>query len=131
MASLHPQIVSALEAMAKAQLRPVEELTPSEARAQMEATARSRKAEPLPVAGVEERPIPGPAADIPVRLYRPPAVEAGPVPAIAYYHGGLRRTDAKADDLAPAFGRDRHSDYRRDRDNAAAVADFEVGGIKP
>ena len=76
MASLHPQIVSALEAMAKAQLRPVEELTPSEARAQMEATARSRKAEPLPVAGVEERPIPGTAADIPVRLYRPPAVEA-------------------------------------------------------
>jgi acetyl esterase len=88
MPSLHPQIVSALEAMAKAQLRPIEELTPAEARAQMEMTARARKAEPLPVAGVEERLIPGPASEIAVRLYRPPAAEVGPVPAITYYHGG-------------------------------------------
>jgi len=88
MPSLHPQIVAALEAMAKAQLRPIEELTPAEARAQMEATARSRKAEPLPVAGVEERLILGPANDIRVRLYRPEAADRGPVPAIAYYHGG-------------------------------------------
>ncbi len=28
----------------------------------------------------------------------------------------------QADDLAPAIGVDRHGDYRRDRDDAAAVA---------
>ena len=40
-------------------------------------------------------------------------------------------TDAEPDDLAPAFGGDRHGDYRRDRDDAAAVADLEVGGVEP
>ncbi len=86
MPTLHPQIVQVLEAMAKAQLPPIEAMTPAEARAQMEATARARKAEPMPVARVEERQIPGPASDIRLRLYWPDA--AAPVPAIAYYHGG-------------------------------------------
>ena len=86
MPSLHPQILQVLEAMAKAELRPIEAMTPAEARAQMEATARARQAEPLPVAKVEERLIPGPADEIRLRLYWPNA--AGPVPAIVYYHGG-------------------------------------------
>ena len=86
MPTLHPQIVQVLEAMAKAELRPIEAMTPAEARAQMEATARARKAEPLPVARVEERPIPGPGGEIRLRLYWPES--ATPVPAIVYYHGG-------------------------------------------
>ncbi|HTT81747.1 MAG TPA: alpha/beta hydrolase, partial [Stellaceae bacterium] len=57
-----------------------------EARAQMEATAQSRKAEALPVARVEDRTMPGPAGPIRLRLYWPEA--AGTVGAIAYYHGG-------------------------------------------
>src|SRR5580700_11905840 len=84
--SLHPQIREVLRAMAEAKLRPVEEMTPAEAREQMEATARARKAEPLPVARVEERLTPGPAGEIRLRLYWPQA--AAPVPAILYYHGG-------------------------------------------
>jgi acetyl esterase/lipase len=52
----------------------------------MEATAQSRKAEPLPVARIEERAIPGPAGNIRLRLYWPNA--AAPFPAIVYYHGG-------------------------------------------
>src|SRR6266851_9019662 len=90
MATLHPQIVKALAAMKKAGLRPIESMSPSEARAQMEATAMSRKAEPLPVARVEERMIPGPAGPLRVRLYWPNAIPnaAGPLPAIGYYHGG-------------------------------------------
>src|SRR5712671_5468742 len=86
MAQLHPQIREVLRVMAEAQLRPVEEMTPAEAREQMEATARARKAEPLPVSRVEERLIPGPTGDIRLRIYWPHA--AGTVPAIAYYHGG-------------------------------------------
>src|SRR5215813_13552276 len=86
MPSLHPQIREVLRVMAEAQLRPIEEMTPGEARQQMENTARARKAEPLPVARVEERMIPGPAGEIHLRLYWPQ--EAAPVPAIVYYHGG-------------------------------------------
>src|SRR5882672_9861530 len=86
MPTLHPQIVSALEAMEKLGLQPIEAMTPVEARAQMEATSQSRKAEPLPVARVEEREIPGPAGPIRLRLYWPNAT--GKLPAIAYYHGG-------------------------------------------
>jgi acetyl esterase len=52
----------------------------------MEATAQSRKAEPLPVDRVEERMIPGPAGDIRLRIYWPNS--AVPVPAIVYFHGG-------------------------------------------
>jgi acetyl esterase len=84
--NLHPQIQEVLRVMAEAKLRPIEAMTPAEAREQMEATARARKAEPLPVAKVEERMIPGPAGLIRLRLYWPQA--AGPVPAIVYYHGG-------------------------------------------
>src|SRR5271155_4922871 len=88
MPTLHPQIVLVLEAMAKAGLRPIEAMTPAEARAQMEMTAQARQAEPLPVAKVEERLIPGPAGEIRLRLYWPPPNAAGPEPAILYYHGG-------------------------------------------
>jgi acetyl esterase/lipase len=86
MPSLHPQIVKALEAMARLNLQPIEALSPVEARRQMEETAKSRKAEPLSVARIEERTMPGPAGPVPLRLYWPEAT--GPVPAIAYYHGG-------------------------------------------
>ena len=86
MPSLHPQIVKALEVMQQLGLKPIEAMTPAEARAQMEETAQSRKAEPLPVARVEDRTMAGPAGPIRLRLYWPEA--AGPVPAIAYYHGG-------------------------------------------
>jgi acetyl esterase len=86
MPKLHPQIEAVLKAQAAAGLRPIEALNPAEARAQMEETARARKAEPLPVARVEERMIPGPEGPIRLRLYWPKV--AGTAPAIVYYHGG-------------------------------------------
>jgi acetyl esterase len=86
MPNLHPQIVRALDIMKQIGMKPIEAMTPAEARQQMEETARSRKAEPLPVARVEEREIPGPAGPIRVRIYWP--IAAGTPPAIAYYHGG-------------------------------------------
>ncbi|MGE0257197.1 MAG: alpha/beta hydrolase [Alphaproteobacteria bacterium] len=91
MPTLHPQIVAVIEAMRRAGLQPIEALSPADARRQMEDTAKSRKAEPLPVGRVEERAIPGPAVPIRVRLYWPEGSggeAAGAVPAIAYYHGG-------------------------------------------
>jgi acetyl esterase len=86
MPNLHPQIQQVLKVMAELNLKPIEAMTPAEARVQMETTAQSRKAEPLPVAKVEERVMPGPAGDIRLRLYWPNA--AVPMPAILCYHGG-------------------------------------------
>ncbi len=86
MPRVHPQIAEVLKAQAAAKLRPIETLTPAAARAQMEETARARKAEPLPVAQVEDRVIPGPGGPMTLRLYWPNAT--APVPAIVYYHGG-------------------------------------------
>lgn len=86
MPSLHPQIQQVLKAMAEAQLQPIEEMTPAEAREQVEATARARKAEPLSTARVEHRTISGPAGGIRLRLYWPEA--PAPTPLIVYYHGG-------------------------------------------
>jgi acetyl esterase len=86
MPTLHPQIIRAIEATQRAGMKPIEALTPDAARQQMEETAKSRKAEPLPVARIEERTMAGPGGPIGVRLYWPEA--AGTLPAIAYYHGG-------------------------------------------
>jgi acetyl esterase len=86
MTQLHPQIREVLRAMAEARLRPIEEMTPAEAREQMETMARTRKGEPLPVAKIEERLVPGPGSEIRMRLYWPEATP--PVPAIVYFHGG-------------------------------------------
>jgi acetyl esterase len=87
MTHLHPQVREVLSVMAEAGLRPIEEMTPAEAREQMEATARARKAEPLSVGKVEERVFPGPGGMLRVRLYWPQP-SAAPVPAIVYFHGG-------------------------------------------
>lgn len=43
-------------------------------------------AQPVPVAEVENRAIPGPAGEIPVRIYTPEG--EGPFPVLVYFHGG-------------------------------------------
>lgn len=87
--ALHPQIQQALKAMAEAKLRPIEEMTPAEARAQMDAVAKARAAAfpPTEVARIEEREIPGPAGAMRARFYWPKGA-AGAVPALLYFHGG-------------------------------------------
>ncbi len=84
---LHPQIVEVMQAMERAQLRPIEAMTPVEARAQMEAVAKARNADPTKVGKVEERSIPGPGGPIPLRLYWPPRGGVR-LPVIVYFHGG-------------------------------------------
>ncbi|MGV0815592.1 alpha/beta hydrolase fold domain-containing protein [Mycolicibacterium boenickei] len=52
--------------------------------------ASRRPAKPVLVAGVENRAIPGPAGDIPVRIYHPiEAKDTGTgLPVLVYFHGG-------------------------------------------
>ncbi len=42
----------------------------------------------VPIGAVEDRVIPGPDCDIPVRLYTPPDATTSPLPALVFYHGG-------------------------------------------
>lgn len=42
----------------------------------------------VPVGSIENITIPGPAGDIPARLYTPVAAGAGPLPALVFFHGG-------------------------------------------
>jgi acetyl esterase len=84
---LHPQIKTVLAAMAAANLRPFEAMTPTEAREQVEANARANKAErPVLDGGISDRSIPGSLGAIGIRIYRPS--NQPNLPVIVYYHGG-------------------------------------------
>lgn len=85
---LKPQLIELLEAGRQAGLKPISVLTPVEARAQMEATVNARELPPVEVGAVEDRVIPGPAGELPVRFYHPQGSGQGPQGALIYYHGG-------------------------------------------
>lgn len=83
--ALHPVIRSLLDAEAAG---PSFEALPfSEFRALREAVMLGRPKRHEPVGSVEDGTIPGPAGEIPVRIYRP-AGGGGPQPIVAYFHGG-------------------------------------------
>ena len=84
-ASVHPQLVPVLEALA-ANFPPFETLTPDAARLTMLQMVRARKAPPVAVASIEDRTFPGPAGAVPIRIYRP--IEKRTDGAVIYYHGG-------------------------------------------
>ncbi|MBC7790136.1 MAG: alpha/beta hydrolase [Anaerolineae bacterium] len=74
--------------------KPIETLTPAEARKQPTPADAVKKllekqgksTAPEPVAKVVDRKIAGPGGQIPIRIYTPAG--AGPFPVIVYYHGG-------------------------------------------
>ena len=75
-----------LEQAKAAAIPPMHELGPDGARQAM-LDGRVNDVDPPPVARVEEHAIPGPAGDIPLRCYYPPADAATPG-ALLYFHGG-------------------------------------------
>ena len=82
---LDPQIQAVLEAMASAGIRPVQELTPSEAREQFDSMVKARSLETQPIGDVVAREVPGAAGPLPARVYtplesEPPAAGAGLLP---------------------------------------------------
>ncbi|NKB49880.1 MAG: alpha/beta hydrolase fold domain-containing protein [Alphaproteobacteria bacterium] len=86
--ALHPQVVTLIEKMAAADLKPVVEMTPVDARAQFDSVAGPPLEERTPVGSIEDIRVPGPAGALTVRLYRPQAEAAGPLPLLVYFHGG-------------------------------------------
>jgi len=83
---LDPQMKALLDQIAALGGKPFHFGTPEEARAGINALIGMVAGPPEQVAKVEDRKIPGPGGEIPVRIYTP----AGAVPmgALLYFHGG-------------------------------------------
>ncbi|ETX00261.1 MAG: lipase [Candidatus Entotheonella factor] len=80
---LDPQAQSVLDVVAALNLPANHTVSPDEARANAKMRPRAEGPE---VAKVEDRLIPGPGTDIPVRIYTPAG--PGPFPILAWFHGG-------------------------------------------
>lgn len=82
---LDPVTEAFLKELVEANIPPLDAGSVEEARANALGMA-AIQGEGEPVAHVENRRIPGPAGDLPVRVYRPEG--DGPFPAFVYLHGG-------------------------------------------
>lgn len=86
--------LAVLDALAALNGKPIESLSPSEARQQPTPTdavksvlmKEERAVAPEPVGSVADRTIPGPGGPLPVRVYTPEGT--GTFPVIVYFHGG-------------------------------------------
>lgn len=83
--SLDPQVQGLLEMMAAAGGPPLSTMSVEEARAGLIGMA-ALSGEPQAVGKVEDRVIPGPDGQIPVRIYTPEGT--GPFPLLVFFHGG-------------------------------------------
>jgi acetyl esterase/lipase len=89
-----PQMQAVLDKLASLRPKPLETLSPEEARHQptiadaVKALMQERRmsTDPEPVGKIEDRNIAGAAGEIPARIYWPAG--AGPFPVILYIHGG-------------------------------------------
>lgn len=85
---MHPQIIELLDSLKDIGLRRIEDMTPEEARAQMLSMVKARGVVPEDVGSVLDRSIPGPAGDIPIRVYWPKDGDGATLPVLVYFHGG-------------------------------------------
>ncbi|WP_257297942.1 alpha/beta hydrolase [Haloarchaeobius sp. FL176] len=81
----HPQVQALLTMIESMDAPKPHEMSPQQARATMDPLF-ARAAGEEPVDAVEDRTIPGPGGDIPVRIYRPES--EGPHPTVVFFHGG-------------------------------------------
>ena len=93
-AKLDPQMKAVLDAWMTAKPKPIEKLSPGEARMQplpgvgvmKVLQMQGKSTAPEAVGSVKMQSIPGPAGNIPVRVYKPKG--NGPFPVLVYIHGG-------------------------------------------
>lgn len=85
---LDPEAQVILEQLAEANFTLTRDLTPAQSRDGLRALflAAAAEHEQVPVADVENRTIPGPASELPVRIYTPQG--SAPFPILVYFHGG-------------------------------------------
>jgi acetyl esterase len=86
--SLDPDDQQVLDMMKAAGRPPVAELPPEEARKMYRASRGPLQPELPDMAELRNLSAPGPAGDIPLRLYRGMGTKPGPLPVLVFYHGG-------------------------------------------
>lgn len=107
-AKAEPHMQKVLDTLGTLGGKPIETLTPAEARKQptpadavkklLQQQGKSTK--PEAVANVKSMTIPGPMGDIPIHIYTPKG--SGPFPVMVYYHGGgFVIADTKTYDATP------------------------------
>lgn len=84
---LNPQIELLLKNIKESGGKPFEAMTPTECRVAVQGF-KALGGLPEPVASVEHDFVPGPSADLPIRVYRPLSPGYGPFAALVYFHGG-------------------------------------------
>ena len=92
---LSPDMKKVLDKLATLGGKPIETLSPAEARQQPTVadaakallTDEKKSSAPIAMAKVEEKTIPSPSGPIPVRVYTPKGGKA-PYPVVVYFHGG-------------------------------------------
>ena len=93
-AQADPQMQAVLDQLATMGGKPIETLTPDEARKQPTPAdavkallaKQGKPTDPEAVGSVKDTTVPGPGGDIPVRVYTPAG--DGPFPVVVYVHGG-------------------------------------------
>lgn len=83
--TMDPSVRSLVDLLDRTLPRPGE-LPAAEYRRRHREVSRAARVDGEPVARVEDRAVPGPGGDIPVRVYSPEATE--PLPAVVFFHGG-------------------------------------------
>ena len=83
---LDPQARSLLQTIEQLGAPPIETLTPDQARESRRAAALAYSGSPEAMARLENLTMPGPAGEIPIRIYTPAG--KAPFPILIYFHGG-------------------------------------------
>lgn len=86
--SLDPLVKGLLDQMASQPQPKLWELPPEQGRAMYKMMGQMLDVQNVPIGKVENRTIPGPGGEIPIRIYTPVAQGGGALPAILFYHGG-------------------------------------------
>lgn len=87
--ALDPQVAAILQQSAANPDAPtIADLPPEGGRAMYRAMSEMFDLQDVPIGKIEDRKIPGPAGEIPIRIYTPVAAGATPLPCLVFYHGG-------------------------------------------
>ena len=83
---LHPQVEGLLQTLEAAGAQPFSSLPVPESRLAFAQLVQMLPPSTAKIAGTQDRSVPGPAGEIPVRIYTPEG--QGPFPVLMYFHGG-------------------------------------------
>jgi acetyl esterase len=85
---LDPRLRRFLDVLAVGNPRDARSVSVAERRTQLIELLQFAGGPSAPIAGAEERPVPGPAGRLAARLYTPPEASGALLPGLVYFHGG-------------------------------------------